>query len=322
MADKFELNSTTPAAPAGKVNIVWQSDAAGNISGHTAGVVASVFGRTGAVVAQSGDYGVAQVTGAVPDTRTIIAGSGLSGGGALSGNVTLSANIAGIQTPWLSAIDAAGFALNNTGNVLMGAATGPGSRLYVHGGAALPLRVERNNTAGTLDGISLARDTSVFGDSMDIVWQHPSHGAGTAYGRLECIVAVSPDASTDFVFHGRPTGGLGGYSHEVVRIRGKNGIKITGWNAGGIDAISGLVLERGYDAVGDSMDIVWPSTARLSVQATGGGEAGFIFYAQTAAGNGETNEAMRVQGNGVIRMLLGGSLKTLSVDGSGFVKAT
>ena len=117
MATKFELNSTTPAPPAGKVNIVWQSDAAGNVSGYTAGVVASVFGRTGVVVAQSGDYAVAQVTGAVPDTRTIIAGTGLSGGGALSGNVTLSANIAGIQSPWLGNINAAGYALNNAGDI-------------------------------------------------------------------------------------------------------------------------------------------------------------------------------------------------------------
>ena len=52
--------------------------------------VSSVFGRTGAVVAQSGDYTAAQV-GAVPTTTQVIAGSGLSGGGALSANVTLSA---------------------------------------------------------------------------------------------------------------------------------------------------------------------------------------------------------------------------------------
>jgi hypothetical protein len=82
-----------------------------------ADAVTSVFGRAGVVVAQSGDYAVAQVTGAVPDTRTIIAGSGLSGGGALTGNVTLSANIAGIQTPWLQAVNAAGYALNNAGDI-------------------------------------------------------------------------------------------------------------------------------------------------------------------------------------------------------------
>lgn len=80
-------------------------------------IISSVFGRTGAIVAQAGDYTAAQVTGAVPDTRQIIAGAGLSGGGALSGNVTLSANIAGIQTPWLQDINGGGFKLSNAGNI-------------------------------------------------------------------------------------------------------------------------------------------------------------------------------------------------------------
>jgi hypothetical protein len=46
-----------------------------------AGAVASVFGRTGVVTAQAGDYTAAQVTGAVPNTVQVLAGAGLSGGG-------------------------------------------------------------------------------------------------------------------------------------------------------------------------------------------------------------------------------------------------
>lgn len=34
MATKFELNSVTPAAPSGKVNIIWQYDSSGNVSGY------------------------------------------------------------------------------------------------------------------------------------------------------------------------------------------------------------------------------------------------------------------------------------------------
>jgi hypothetical protein len=49
--------------------------------------VSSVFGRTGAVVAVAGDYSAFYV----PLTTQVIAGSGLSGGGALSANVTLTA---------------------------------------------------------------------------------------------------------------------------------------------------------------------------------------------------------------------------------------
>lgn len=66
--------------------------------------VFSVFGRVGAVVATSGDYAASlvsndsSITGAtvkdaldnlVPTTRQVIAGTGLTGGGALSANITL-----------------------------------------------------------------------------------------------------------------------------------------------------------------------------------------------------------------------------------------
>lgn len=53
------------------------------------GQVRSVFGRTGHVTAHAGDYTAAQV-GAPPVARTISAGTGLSGGGDLSANRTLS----------------------------------------------------------------------------------------------------------------------------------------------------------------------------------------------------------------------------------------
>ena len=79
------------------------------------GPVASVFGRTGAVTAQAGDYDVSLITGAVPDARRIIAGPALTGGGPLSGDVALDANTAAIQSPWLKDIDANSFDLNNLG---------------------------------------------------------------------------------------------------------------------------------------------------------------------------------------------------------------
>jgi len=54
--------------------------------------VTSVFTRTGAVVAASGDYAAFYV----PVARQVIAGSGLSGGGALSADVTLTAAVTSV----------------------------------------------------------------------------------------------------------------------------------------------------------------------------------------------------------------------------------
>lgn len=42
MADQFNLSDTTPAAPAGRINVKWQSDVTGNVSAHAAGGVSSM----------------------------------------------------------------------------------------------------------------------------------------------------------------------------------------------------------------------------------------------------------------------------------------
>lgn len=85
-------------------------------------LVTSVFGRTGDVVLSPADI---TTGGGVPATRKVIAGSGLSGGGALSADVTLSANIAAIQTPWLQNIDGGNFTLGNVSGVTITKASAP-----------------------------------------------------------------------------------------------------------------------------------------------------------------------------------------------------
>jgi hypothetical protein len=64
-------------------------------SGGSGGSVASVFGRTGAVAAASGDYSVGQVTGAAADSAVVhIAGTEtISGAKTFSSTVTLSGNL-------------------------------------------------------------------------------------------------------------------------------------------------------------------------------------------------------------------------------------
>ena len=72
------------ANPSWLTSLAWSK-----ITGAPAAPVVTVFGRSGAVAAQTGDYTAAQVTGAVANTRQIIAGTGLSGGGDLSADRTL-----------------------------------------------------------------------------------------------------------------------------------------------------------------------------------------------------------------------------------------
>lgn len=92
--DLIVHGATTTRLPAGSDGLVLTTDSTQTLGvkwAAAAGGVASVFGRTGVVTAQTGDYTVGQVTGAVPNTIQVIAGTGLSGGGSLSSSVTLAA---------------------------------------------------------------------------------------------------------------------------------------------------------------------------------------------------------------------------------------
>lgn len=108
--------------------------------------VTSVFGRTGVVVAAGGDYTVAQVTGAVPDTRTLTAGTGLTGGGDLSANRTLSADAA-YAMQWIPrTISTTVTILDNQQVVTQGGTTIAAGGMLVIGAGALVSAVETTPT--------------------------------------------------------------------------------------------------------------------------------------------------------------------------------
>jgi hypothetical protein len=125
------------------------------------GAVSSVFGRTGAVTAQSGDYSVAQVTGAVANTTTV-------NGHALSANVTVSASDLGTGT-----LPHAQLPTLVSGDIPNNAANTSGTAANVSGTPALP-----NGTTAT---------TQSAGDSSTKL-------ATTAY-----VAAALPAAGLPFV---------------------------------------------------------------------------------------------------------------------------
>ena len=110
------------------------------IAGTGGGAVLSVFTRTGAVVAATGDYTAAQVTNAVDSTQSYANPAWITAipWSILSGSPS-SAQIAVIQTPWLQNIDGGGWLFKNGGNMGIGnsLATSPfsGTGYYIQAGA-------------------------------------------------------------------------------------------------------------------------------------------------------------------------------------------
>lgn len=172
------------------------------ISSQGGGQVTSVFGRSGAVVAQTGDYTVAQVTGAVPSTRKINTGLGLSGGGDLSADLNLAVVTdstlqkvyvqqggAPVQMrAYLNFIAGGGMAVNavdvpgNNRVDLTFTATGTGAAsnsIFAVNGAPIGTRPELNLIAGT--GMSLAGVDNSGGNRVDITLAATATGSQTPW---------------------------------------------------------------------------------------------------------------------------------------------
>lgn len=167
-------------------------------TGGGQGAVSSVFGRTGAVVAASGDYTVAQVTGAAASATTITAGAGLTGGGDLSANRTLAVNIPAVQTPWLQNVNAAGFTLSN-----VPAVSGNGNITLAAGGA------------GTLTLQTNAK-TRLSIDSGGTVTLNSRDSDGQAVFNLGANAAVWSDSAGNTALSG--VGGLSLDTNNINRV--------------------------------------------------------------------------------------------------------
>lgn len=138
---------------------------------------------------------VGNVSGAVPNTVQVIAGTGLTGGGSLSGDVTLSANTGAIQTPWVSNIDAASryldnlhwLYLNNVGSVGKFRLLGFNNTFYLQDGGGTLNALQVNWSGSTWTGMDVLCPLTVQG-MLDV--------RGTAGGlATTAIAAFAPAAS-------------------------------------------------------------------------------------------------------------------------------
>jgi hypothetical protein len=150
--------------------------------GGGGGNVASVFGRTGAVTAGTGDYSVSQVTGAVADSAVVhLAGTEtITGAKTFSSNVTLSGN------------------LNVAGNINQ-TGTGPtqwsgqewtGTAVTVPSGMAFSLGVGSDNTFRC----QLTSGASCM----------PAGAVTSVFGRTGAVVATSGDYSVSQITGAAP----------------------------------------------------------------------------------------------------------------------
>lgn len=226
-----DLSNTYALNVSGDVNITGTYRVNGVPIGG-GGAVSSVFTRTGAVVAQAGDYTAAQVTNAVDSTQsysnptwlTALASSKLTGvvpvanlgtGTAssstyLRGDGTWAAvsGGSGSQTPWTQDIQAATFRLINTGNVLIGSSTDTGQALQVTGTSLLSgLTTIGGNLLFSLDDVyNLGASAANRPHSLFVGTGTTQLGGPTI---LSGNVTFSPDNTYDFGASGanRPRNG-------------------------------------------------------------------------------------------------------------------
>lgn len=205
---------------------------------------------------------------------------------------TAATGTGGSQTPWLTDIDASKKNLNNLQGINL---------------------IDPN--AGTAVG-SIWLSATLGGLMLTSTNQHITITPGT--GKFVRIGANAPaymlDVTGDvnitgtYRVNGTPISGgsqtpwLSNIDANGKLLNNVGAIGLLGTNVAGVDKYTAIVIDRLYGSIGDCADISWGVSGRLSMNAVAGGESGFIFYAQTGAGDGTNNEVMRVQGNGQVNI--------------------
>jgi len=148
------------ANPAWITSLAWSK-----ISGAPATGVSSVFGRSGAVIAQTGDYTAAQVTNAV---NTLSSYSDPSWISSLSWfKITGAPSIGSYQSPWLQDINGSNWSLSSVKGIGIGANAVAGYGIYcTMNSVANEIALFRNTNAGGAGGFVVQNDGSHSGNIM------------------------------------------------------------------------------------------------------------------------------------------------------------
>ena len=164
-----------------------------NTIGASGGAVSSVFGRTGAVVAVSGDYSVGQVTGAAPLASPAFTGTPTAPTAATPTNTTQLATTAFVQAALAAAGSAAGI-VTYSGPSL----TFTGTAFFPIGGGGLSSTTEANVDLASPASATVKNFTvqlsAAPGTGNSIVFTWRANAASTA---VTCTISGSATACSD-----------------------------------------------------------------------------------------------------------------------------
>lgn len=354
MASKFELRDTVPVAPSGKINVKWQSDVSGNVSAYVdpaggggvafqtpwlsdidgavfdlnnlgvirfkdhLGVSAPItaIGNEGGTLHLLSDnggsiniesYGTGRVMVSTDSTRRIVVrqdgnvGIGPSMNPSYLLDVQGDCNVEGVyridgvpiatgaaaQTPWLSDINAAGYHLDSVGRVSVNQYVAVSGEVFIGntgGDPGVELRLD-----GDLNNLYLAaRPSALNGAGLGII---------TGLAGLPEAVRMTVSPAGNVGIGNAATASPQELLHIAV-VSGNASIRVDS----GATGSPYIQLRRGAQH--------WWMGPGLE------GNSNLAIYDATSA-----RMCLLITAAGDIRLFLGGSLKTLSVDGSGFVKA-